>query len=42
MIWKKIREDNQKVRKIKQVVNQTLAPESKHDKILTQWALNIP
>jgi hypothetical protein len=30
---KKIGEDNQKVEKIGQAINQTLAPRSKHDKI---------
>jgi hypothetical protein len=41
-LWKKIREDNRKVRKINQIVNQTFVLKSKHDKIIAQWALNIP
>jgi hypothetical protein len=41
-LWKKIKEDNRKVRKINQIVNQTFTPESKHNKILAQWVLNIP
>jgi hypothetical protein len=34
-------EDNQKVGKIDQVVNQTFAFGPKHDKIQTRWALDI-
>jgi hypothetical protein len=38
---KKIGEDNQKVKKIGQIVNQVTTLEPKHDKIRAQWALNI-
>jgi hypothetical protein len=34
-------EDNRKTRKTSQVVNQTLAPRLKHDKIRTIWVSNI-
>jgi hypothetical protein len=43
-VWsnvKKIGEDNWKVRKTGWVVSQALAPRPKHDKIRTQWALDI-
>jgi hypothetical protein len=38
MLWKKNEENNQKVGKASQVINQALTPELKHDKIRTQWA----
>ncbi len=43
-VWnamKKIREDNQKAKKIGQIVNQVITLEPKHDKIWTWWALDI-
>jgi len=38
----KIGEDNQKIRKIGQFINQALAPRLEHDKIQTQWVSSIP
>jgi hypothetical protein len=38
---KKIGEDNQKARKIGQIINQTFTFEPKYDKIRAQWALDI-
>jgi hypothetical protein len=35
-------EDNQKVRKIGQVINQTSTQGLEHDKIWAQWASSIP
>jgi len=42
MLWKKIGEDNRKVKRISQIVNQTPTLESKHYKIQARWALDIP
>jgi hypothetical protein len=39
---KKLRENNQKVGKISQIVSQVLAPGPEHDKIRARWALNLP
>jgi len=36
-VVKKDKEDNQKVGKVSQVVNQTFALELEHDKIQTRW-----
>jgi hypothetical protein len=41
-VVEKIEEDNQKVQKIGQVINQTFALRLKHNKIWAQWASSIP
>jgi hypothetical protein len=41
-VVEKIGEDNWKVGKIGQGVNQMFAPRLKHDKIWARWALNVP
>jgi len=38
----KIGEDNRKVKRISQIVNQMPTLESKHYKIQARWALDIP
>jgi hypothetical protein len=41
-VVEKTGEDNQKAKKIGQIINQAPTPEPKHDKIRAQWASNVP
>jgi hypothetical protein len=38
---KKIKKNNRKIEKICQTISQVLTPKPKHDKIRTQWTLDI-